>query len=59
MNAKRILRIGLLLIIAYIALRVIFGLAGFLFHLLLIGGLIFVIYYVVTNVLGKGGTRRY
>ena len=61
MNVKNILRIGLLLIVAWIVLKIVFNVVGFLFHLLLIAGIIFVIYYVVTNVLGKGGTgpRRY
>lgn len=60
MNVKNILRIGLLLIVAWIVLKIVFNVVGFLFHLLLIAGIIFVIYYVVTNVLGKGtGPRRY
>jgi len=59
MNAKRILRIGLLLIVAWIVVRVIFGVVSFLAHLLVIAGIIFVIYYVVTNLLGKGRPRQY
>jgi hypothetical protein len=59
MNVKNILRIGLLLIVAWIVLKIVFNVVGFLFHLLLIGGMIFVIYYVVTNVLGKGKPRGY
>jgi hypothetical protein len=60
MNVKNILRIGLLLIVAWIVLKIVFNVVGFLFHLLLIAGIIFVIYYVATNVLGKGtGPRRY
>jgi uncharacterized membrane protein len=59
MNVRNILRIGLLLIVAWIVLKVVFNVVGFLFHLLLIAGMIFVIYYVVTNVLGKGKPRGY
>lgn len=59
MNAKRILRIGILLILAYIAIRVIFGVVSMLAHLVVVAGIIFVIYYVVTNLMGRGGTRRY
>ncbi len=60
MNVRNILRIGLLLIVAWIVLKIVFNVVGFLFHLLLIAGLIFVVYYVVTNVLGKGrGPRTY
>jgi Flp pilus assembly protein TadB len=59
MDAKRIFRIGLLLIVAWIVLKVVFKLVGFVFHLFLIAGLIFIIYYVATNVLGKGRPRQY
>jgi hypothetical protein len=59
MNAKRILRIGVLLIIAYIVIRVIFGVVSALAHLVVVAGIIFVIYYVVTNLMGRGGPRRY
>jgi hypothetical protein len=59
MNVKNILRIGLLLIVAWIVLKIVFNVVGFLFHLLLIAGVIFVIYYVATNVLGKGTPRRH
>lgn len=60
MNVRNILRIGLLLIVAWIVLKIVFNVVGFLFHLLLIAGIIFVIYYVVTNVLGKSrGPRQY
>ncbi|HEX6912548.1 MAG TPA: hypothetical protein VF142_19230 [Longimicrobium sp.] len=60
MNVRNILRIGLLLIVAWIVLKIVFNVVGFLFHLLLIAGIIFVIYYVATNVLGKGrGPRQY
>jgi hypothetical protein len=58
-NMRNVLRIGLLLIVAWVVLRIVFGVVGFLFHLLLIGGLIFVVYYVITNVLGKGRPRQY
>jgi hypothetical protein len=60
MNVKSILRIGLLLIVAWIVLKIVFNVVGFLFHLLLIAGVIFVIYYIATNVLGnKRGPRQY
>jgi hypothetical protein len=59
MNVRNILRIGLLLIVAWIVLKIVFNVVGFLFHLLLIVGIIFVIYYVATNVLGKGRPRQY
>jgi hypothetical protein len=58
MNVRNILRIGLLLIVAWIVLKIVFNVVGFLFQLLLIVGIIFVIYYVVTNVLGKGSAPR-
>ena len=57
MNVRALLRIGLLLIVAWIVLKIVFNVVGFLFHLLLIVGVLFVIYYVVTNVLGKGRPR--
>ena len=59
MNVRNILKIGILLIVAWIAIRIFFGVVGFVFHLLLILGMIFVIYYVVTNVFGKGRPRQY
>lgn len=59
MNVRNILRIGLLLIVAWIVLKVVFHVVGFLFHLLLIVGGIFVLWYVATNVLGKGKPRGY
>ena len=59
MNVRNILRIGLLLIVAWVVLKIVFNVVGFLFHLLLIAGVLFVIYYVVTNVLGKGRPRGY
>lgn len=56
---KNLLRIGLLLIVAWIVLRVVFNVVGFLFQLLLIAGVIFVIWYLVTNLMGKGRPRQY
>ena len=56
---RNLLRIGLLLIVAWIVLKIVFNVVGFLFHLLLIAGVIFVIWYVATNVLGKGRPRQY
>lgn len=55
---SNLLRIGLLLIVAWIVLKIVFNVVGFLFHLLLIAGVIFVIWYVVTNVIGKGRPRQ-
>lgn len=57
MNVRSILRIGLLLIVAWFVLKIVFNVVGFLFHLLLIVGILFVIYYVATNVLGRGRPR--
>lgn len=57
MNVKALLRIGLLLIVAWVVLKIVFNVVGFLFHLLLIVGVLFVIYYVATNVLGAGRRR--
>lgn len=57
MNVRNILRIGLLLIVAWFVLKIVFNVVGFLFHLLLIAGVLFVIYYVVTNLMGKGRPR--
>jgi hypothetical protein len=37
MNVRSILRIGLLLIVAWFVLKIVFNLVGFVFHLLLIG----------------------
>jgi hypothetical protein len=59
MDFQKILRIGLLLIVAWIVLRVVFNVVGFLFQLLLIAGIIFVIYSVVTYFMGKGRPRGY
>jgi hypothetical protein len=56
---RNVLRIGVLLIVAWIVLKIVFNVVGFLFHLLLIGGIIFVIWYVVTNMLGRGRPRQY
>lgn len=57
MNVRDLLRLGLLLIVAWVVLKIIFNVVGFLFHLLLIVGVLFVIYYVVTSVLGQGRRR--
>ena len=56
---RKWLTIGMMLIVAWIVLKIVFNVVGFLFHLLLIAGVIFVIWYVVTNMLGKGRPRRY
>lgn len=59
MNVRNILRIGLLLIVAWFVLKLVFNLVGFVFHLLLVAGIIFVLYYIATNVLGKSKPRGY
>lgn len=58
MTMRRILRIGLLLVAAWLILKVVFHLAGFLFNLLLVVGVIFVIWYVVTYLLGMRVPRH-
>ena len=58
MTMRRILRIGLLLVAAWLVLKVAFHLAGFLFNLLLVVGVIFVIWYVVTYLLGMRVPRH-
>jgi hypothetical protein len=56
---RNLLKIGLLLIVAWFVLKIVFNVVGFLFHLLLIAGVIFVIWYVASNLLGKGRPRQY
>jgi len=58
MTMRRILRIGLLLVAAWLVLKVLFHVAGFLFNLLLVVGVIFVIWYVVTYLLGMRVPRH-
>lgn len=55
-NWKRWLKIGVMLVIAWFVLKVVFNVVGFLVHLLVIAGLIFIVYSVVTHFMG--GTRR-
>ncbi|WP_420125376.1 hypothetical protein [Longimicrobium sp.] len=59
-NWKRWLRIGVLLVVAWFVLKIVFkivfNVVGFLVHLLVIAGLIFILYSVVTHFMG--GTRR-
>ncbi|HEX2079425.1 MAG TPA: hypothetical protein VHG08_16990 [Longimicrobium sp.] len=57
-NWNRWLKIGLLLIVAWFVLKIVFRLVGFAFHLLVIAGIIFVIYSVVNYFLGQR-QRRY
>jgi uncharacterized membrane protein len=57
-NWNRWLKIGLLLIVAWFVLKLVFGIAGFIFHLLVIAGIIFVIYSVINYFLGQR-QRRY
>ena len=56
---RNLLKIGLLLIVGWFVLKIVFNVVGFLFNLLLIAGVIFVIWYVATNLLGKGRPRQY
>lgn len=54
---KRWLQIGLLLVVAWIVLKIVFKIAGFVLHLLVIVGLIFIAYSVFTYLMGR--RRRY
>ncbi len=57
MNVRNILRIGLLLIVAWFALKIVFKVVGAVFHVLLLLGILFVLYYIATSVLGLGRNR--
>jgi hypothetical protein len=55
-NWKRWLKIGVMLVIAWFVLKILFNVVGVLVNLLVIGGLIFIVYSVVMHF--TGGQRR-
>lgn len=55
-NWKRWLKIGVMLVVAWFVLKIVFNVVGALVHLLVIAGLIFIVYSVVTHFMG--GSRR-
>ena len=57
-NWNRWLKIGLVLVVAWFVLKIVFNIAGFIIHLLVIAGIIFVLYSVVNYFLGQR-QRRY
>jgi hypothetical protein len=57
-NWKRWLKIGVMLVIAWFVLKIVFNVVGFLVHLLVIAGLIFIVYSVFMHFMG-GQRRRY
>lgn len=57
-NWRRWIKIGVVLIVAWFLLKVVFRLVGFAVHLLVIAGLIFIVYSVVMYLVG-GNRRRY
>jgi hypothetical protein len=57
-NWRRWIKIGVLLVVAWFLLKVVFNIVGFAVHLLVIAGLIFIVYSVVSYLLG-GQRRRY
>ena len=57
-NWKRWIKIGLVLIVAWFVLKIVFKIVGFAVHLLVIAGLIFIVYSVVKYLVG-GNRRRY
>ena len=57
-NWRRWLKIGVLLVVAWFVLKIVFNVVGFLVHLLVIAGLIFIVYSVVMHFMG-GQRRRY
>lgn len=57
-NWKRWIKIGVVLVIAWFLLKVVFRLVGFAVHLLVIAGLIFIVYSVVMYMVG-GNRKRY
>ncbi|MBW3569989.1 MAG: hypothetical protein KY467_02675 [Gemmatimonadetes bacterium] len=56
-NWKRWLKIGLVLIVAWFLLKIVFKIVGFAVHLLVIAGLIFIVYSVVKHFMGNHRTR--
>lgn len=57
-NWKRWIKIGVVLIVAWFLLKIVFKIVGFAVHLLVIAGLIFIVYSLVMYVVG-GNRRRY
>lgn len=57
-NWRRWIKIGVVLIIAWFLLKIVFKVVGFAVHLLVIAGLIFIIYSVVMHFMG-GQRRKY
>ena len=57
-NWKRWLKIGVVLVVAWFLLKIVFKIVGFAVHLLVIAGLIFIIYSVAMHFMG-GQRRRY
>ncbi|HEY0016294.1 MAG TPA: hypothetical protein VGC13_08250 [Longimicrobium sp.] len=55
-NWKRWLKIGALLVVAWFVLKIVFNIVGFAVHLLVIAGLLFIVYSVVSHFMG--GSRR-
>ena len=55
-NWKRWLKIGIMLVVAWFVLKIVFNVVGALVHLLVIAGLIFIVYSVVMHFMG--GSRR-
>ena len=52
-NWKRWLKIGVVLVIAWFVLKIVFNVVGFLVHLLVIAGLIFIVYSVFVHFTGR------
>lgn len=57
-NWRRWIKIGVVLVVAWFLLKIVFRIVGFAVHLLVIAGLIFIVYSVVSYLLG-GQRRRY
>ena len=57
MNLKNILTVGVLLIVAWIALKLVFKVVGLVFHVLLLAGILFVIWYFVGKLMDRGRHR--
>ena len=57
-NWRRWIKIGVVLVVAWFLLKIVFHVVGFAVHLLVIAGLIFIVYSVVAYLL-NGKRRRY
>jgi hypothetical protein len=57
-NWRRWLKIGVVLVVAWFLLKIVFKVVGFAVHLLVIAGLIFIVYSVVMHFFG-GQRRKY